>query len=381
MRKPAMSRMRRVALGAMLAAGLAQAAPAQTCECPGDLSLDGVVDGDDLGTLLGLWGTGHPLADFDDDGIVDGGDLGSLLGFWGFCAGPPSNDACEDAIPLTIGTHAFCTVYASTSLPDSPDAPCAIDKNIHNDIWYLFSATSSGTLTLSLCNDVKHVVNSFEPIIVVYSSPVPGLAPCPDTGAATLVTCSDFHPGCLSGTPHLLVPVTAGKLYRIQIGSRFDGADHGGAGILTVSMSPAGTTCGSASPPDDLEVVTTVVGSTASSPSQPLPADCAGANPGKPDWINYGSPCPGTLVISTCNAGTDFDTVVNVMTYDHDGNCWTEFVACNDNFPLPACQIGGVFKRSRVQVAVAAGQVLRIVVSGAGGASGNYHLTIARACE
>jgi murein tripeptide amidase MpaA len=49
---------------------------------PYDLSGDGVVDGSDLGILLGAWGTSEPLADLNGDGTVDGSDLGILLGAW-----------------------------------------------------------------------------------------------------------------------------------------------------------------------------------------------------------------------------------------------------------------------------------------------------------
>jgi len=48
-----------------------------------DLNLDGVVDGNDLGTLLGQWGACPGCsADFNGDGAVDGNDLGTLLGEW-----------------------------------------------------------------------------------------------------------------------------------------------------------------------------------------------------------------------------------------------------------------------------------------------------------
>ncbi|MBM4113173.1 MAG: hypothetical protein FJ253_07330 [Phycisphaerae bacterium] len=48
-----------------------------------DFNCDGVVDGDDLGELLGQWGDcpGCP-ADFNGDDVVDGDDLGALLGAW-----------------------------------------------------------------------------------------------------------------------------------------------------------------------------------------------------------------------------------------------------------------------------------------------------------
>jgi hypothetical protein len=48
----------------------------------GDVNDDGIVDGADLGLLLGAWGSSDPTADLNDDGVVDGGDLGLLLGEW-----------------------------------------------------------------------------------------------------------------------------------------------------------------------------------------------------------------------------------------------------------------------------------------------------------
>jgi len=52
--------------------------------CAEDLNGDGIVDGNDLGTLLGQWGAAG-TADFDGTGQVDGADLGTLLGAWGAC--------------------------------------------------------------------------------------------------------------------------------------------------------------------------------------------------------------------------------------------------------------------------------------------------------
>ncbi len=48
----------------------------------GDINGDGLVDGADLGLLLGAWGSDDPAADLNGDGIVDGADLGLLLGAW-----------------------------------------------------------------------------------------------------------------------------------------------------------------------------------------------------------------------------------------------------------------------------------------------------------
>ena len=58
-----------------------------TCEhlCPGDVTSNGVVNGEDLGIVLAAWGTVSPNADIDGDGVVGGGDLALLLGSWGTC--------------------------------------------------------------------------------------------------------------------------------------------------------------------------------------------------------------------------------------------------------------------------------------------------------
>lgn len=47
---------------------------------PGDFDGDGFVNGNDLGTLLGAWGSA--AGDLNDDGTTDGNDLGVLLGNW-----------------------------------------------------------------------------------------------------------------------------------------------------------------------------------------------------------------------------------------------------------------------------------------------------------
>lgn len=54
--------------------------------CTPDFNGDGMVDGADLGTLLGAWGScSGCVADLNGDSLVDGADLGALLGAWGPC--------------------------------------------------------------------------------------------------------------------------------------------------------------------------------------------------------------------------------------------------------------------------------------------------------
>jgi hypothetical protein len=74
--------------GTLLSADLTGIHAWRTAHCSGDFNHDGLVDGADLGVLLGDWGTdGQPTGtDLDQNGLVDGADLGTLLGAWGICA-------------------------------------------------------------------------------------------------------------------------------------------------------------------------------------------------------------------------------------------------------------------------------------------------------
>ena len=57
----------------------------ERAQCTGDLDGSGVIDGADLGTLLGAWGSAGSPADLDGEGTVGGADLGVMLGNWGAC--------------------------------------------------------------------------------------------------------------------------------------------------------------------------------------------------------------------------------------------------------------------------------------------------------
>jgi hypothetical protein len=54
----------------------------------GDLFVDGIVNGADLGILLSQWGsaTASTVSDLNRDGRVNGADLGILLNSWGPCS-------------------------------------------------------------------------------------------------------------------------------------------------------------------------------------------------------------------------------------------------------------------------------------------------------
>jgi formylglycine-generating enzyme required for sulfatase activity len=80
----------RIALVA-LALAAALPGPMASAQCVGDFNGDAVVDGVDLGTLVGAWGACEACPeDLDSDGSVNGLDLGALLGAWGSCPPVPA---------------------------------------------------------------------------------------------------------------------------------------------------------------------------------------------------------------------------------------------------------------------------------------------------
>ena len=68
--------------------GVVDSCEAGFTPCAADFDGNGIVNGADLGALLGSWGpvtAGIPV-DLSNDGMVNGADLGILLGAWGPCA-------------------------------------------------------------------------------------------------------------------------------------------------------------------------------------------------------------------------------------------------------------------------------------------------------
>ncbi len=351
---------------------------AGACNCPGDLDNNGFVDGADLGMLLGAWGTANAGADINGSGLVDGADLGLLLGAWGPCAGP-ANDHCGSSQVIGLGTHPLCTEAADTDGPVLPDNSCGGATQIFGDVWFTYEALSTGDLTVTLCNAAD-----FDSVIAVYGAALPGMSPCPTggIGLASFVGCNDDSAGCGGLTSKVIVPVAAGHLYKIRVGG-FSAFDHG-SGTLTLSLSQPGESCEHPRNTSIALASQTVVGNTSDNPVTQYPSNCFnGTQYGPTEWIRWESTCWGVLQVSTCNDGTDFDTVLTVLRYEFDGSCWGSYITCNDDSAQPGCSIvnGGPNRKSYISRVVSPGEVLYFLVSGYDGAKGNYEMTIDLTCD
>jgi len=89
--------------------------------CIGDLNDDDVVNGADLGILLGQWNT-QGSADFNGDGVVNGADLGTLLGAWGEC---PAGVVIRSVHPSSAGPGDLIEIVGVFPT-NSPYDACAV---------------------------------------------------------------------------------------------------------------------------------------------------------------------------------------------------------------------------------------------------------------
>lgn len=107
-------------------------------------------------------------------------------------------------------------------------------------------------------------------------------------------------------------------------------------------------------------------GNTADNGAAPDPSSCdTGTSPA--EWYRYIPQCGlavPEVMITTCDDFTDFDTVISVWKQGPAGECPGTLVACNDDFIDPECQIGPVYRKSRVNFWALNGEVFYIRVSG-----------------
>jgi subtilisin-like proprotein convertase family protein len=147
------------------------------------------------------------------------------------CAVPVVNDDCASATVIGEGLTSFSTVCAATDGPAHAACLGAGDDQVHNDIWFDYTATCTGGLIVSTCG----TLTDFDTRIAIYDG-----SGCPVTDA-NLLACNDDAPGCPNYTSEALASVIAGRQYKIRVGG-YNGAT--GTGELNLTCLGLPTTAG-----------------------------------------------------------------------------------------------------------------------------------------
>ncbi|MBK7874440.1 MAG: lamin tail domain-containing protein [Planctomycetes bacterium] len=270
------------------------------------------------------------------------------------------SDDCATAqnIGNTFASFAYDTAVATTGTQGQAEAICLFfgSTAIDQDVWYTWTAPSSGSVTLTICGGV--LTGSGDTKVAVYDG-----ATCP--GAAA-IACNDDSCGL---TSQLSFTAVSGNSYTIQLGA-FPG-EPGGTGNFTLSGPPV--------PPanDDCAAAEAIAGAgtfpfnttnaTTGTQGQSH-VSCGGASNFKDVWFQWTAPAtPGIATVNNCGSAS-FDS--KIAAFDGAGCPVGAALACNDDF----CGA-----QSQIQFGFAANAVYMIQVgafSATGGGAGSINITV-----
>ena len=263
----------------------------------------------------------------------------------------PSNDDCSAATEVGEGSHPY--VLTTSTL----DGPADCDDNILNDVWFSYTASGDGIVTIDTCSQTGSNTDS---IIAVYD----GSAGCPTSGPCLAV--SDDACGDSQFMSSVDVPVTAGSNYLIQVAGWNGSEGDGTVDIyLNTGATPSNDDCSEATEVGEGSYSYDLTASTLDGP-----ADCDG-NILNDVWFSFTSSVDGIANINTCSqTGTDSDSII--VVYDGSNGCPTSgpCLASSDD----AC--GTSQFMSTVDVPVTQGSNYLIQVAGWNGSEGDGTLDI-----
>ena len=144
-------------------------------------------------------------------------------------------DSCSDGSAIAgDGVNPFDATAATTGAEGQNEANCLSYgyTAVENDVWFLWTADTTGTVNVSTCNDA-----SADTKIAAYPA-----GACPADGDS--LACNDDGPGCAGYTSSMDFSCVSGTSYLIQVG-HFPGTS-GTTGNVTITQTvpcPADTYC------------------------------------------------------------------------------------------------------------------------------------------
>lgn len=270
----------------------------------------------------------------------------TLLAFTAFSIpafAQPVNDECENAIPITSGTHDFTTLEATTGDSGAYPATCpagggSSSDSLYNDVWFIYTADFTGLAEFSTCGTADYDTN----VAIYQGSSCP---PSPDD----VIACNEDGvtpdgQDCANFTSRVTWEVEEGSVYIIQIGGwGSESPGEEGSGTFTIEETmpvtgPPNDECENATPldlgPQDSIVLqfNTVEASTGL-PRHEVPQSCF--EPGEEFvyndiWYSWTATFTGGLEFSTCGTAT-FDSRLAVYQSTTCPPDTSTLVGCGDD--------------------------------------------------
>ena len=247
----------------------------------------------------------------------------------GFTLVPPANDACANALPILDGVTAFSTIDATTDGAPVPGAQ--YDGQTYEDIWYLYTPTCNGTLTVSTCGTANYDTD-----LVLYQADTDADgdfdaldAANITTGVAAALAANDDAASCAGFTSVVAATVAADKNYLVRVGGF--GPGHEGTGTLLVSCggapsndictAPRAVACGTS-----LDFTSIAATGNSSDPT----FSCAFAGPQRGDgsmWFRFTAADTSAFLSTDSSIG-----VIDTLLAVYDGSCGSLVeLACDDD--------------------------------------------------
>ncbi|MCA9291932.1 MAG: S8 family serine peptidase, partial [Phycisphaerales bacterium] len=142
---------------------------------------------------------------------------------------PPDNNLCGNATVITEGDTPFTNLFATTDGAAHATCEfCCNDDQINSDVWFLYTATCTGTLHVDTCDA------NYDTKLAVYRPASHIGYICVGGWPMTLLGCDDDD--CVGLTSQVDVPCTEGTEYRIRVGGYLASQ---GSGVLNVMCTPS----------------------------------------------------------------------------------------------------------------------------------------------
>lgn len=256
----------------------------------------------------------------------------------------PANDNLAAA--ATLSGSSVTATGSSVDATKETSEPSHAGNTGGKSLWWSWTAPASGQVTLSTAG------SNFDTLLAVYQGSA--------VGSLTSIASNDDANGVTQS--QLVFTAVAGQIYRIAV----DGYG-GAAGNVTLNLAQASTRPAN----DDFVSAATLTGRSIAATGSNVGASKQAGEPnhagnlgGKSVWWNWTAPSAGAVTLNTF--GSNFNTLLAV----YRGTAVNALTAVASNNDAAGTT------QSQVTFTAVAGQVYRIAVDGAAGASGSIALNL-----